>query len=114
VFSIPYPEGAYAFGRGRLFFNRFGGGVALSMRGKYESILGARRGIKGYRYELTRRDSSTGAHFSVRCRRSVAGDSGPELNFEPDSSGIRCKNFARFVQSGKIEDKLVTEQLFDS
>lgn len=106
-FLIPYPDAAYAFERGRLFFNRFGGGVALSMRGKNESVLGARKSLPGYRYSLTRRDTPTGAQFLVRCERFVPDSKA----FEPDSLGVRCKNFARFVKTGIIEDKLVTAQL---
>ncbi len=109
-FQIPYPDAAYAFERGRLFFNRFGGGVALSMRGKNESILGARKGIPGYKYSLTRRDLPSGAWFSVSCQRwSTATNA-----MEPDPQGYRCKNFARFVKSGVIEDRLVTEALPES
>lgn len=109
-FQIPYPDAAYAFERGRLFFNRFGGGVALSMRGKNESILGARKSIAGYKYSLTRRDTASGAWFSVSCQKLD-----PTTNsMEADGQGFRCKNFARFVKSGIIEDKLVTEPLPES
>jgi hypothetical protein len=108
-FEIPYPDASYAFERGRIFFERFGGGVALTMRGKSESVLGARTPIPGYRYSVSRRDGAGGAVFSVTC---VKFDStvGGGNHGEPDNAGFRCKNLARFIRSGQIEDRLVTER----